>query len=174
MEYIAEIDDETALFINKYQKTELVRRGARELEWITGYPWVLQAPFSDISSSRYFFSAVAQVFYYLKIKVLDSTGAIVAFIILRFRDQHLTMPYAYFDPSNITAVFRVICHHIIALNAISFETCNEHLISELNKANFPVVVKRTRDRHSYISKSLANADVASLDLQDGDGDKAFT
>ena len=173
VEYLAEIDHDTALFIKKYEQNGLVRRGARELDWITQYPWVIQAPFQDGNSAKYFFSSIAKSFSYLKFRILDPDGAIKAFFILRLRDRHLTIPYAYFDNTDVDMVTRILCNHIIELDALSLETCNLHLIDQIGRIRFPIVRKSTRDRHSVISNALARGDIASIMLQDGDGDKAF-
>ena len=175
VEYLSEIDHDTARFIDKHQENNLVRRGAPELDWITRYPWVIQAPFSDVSTSKFFFSTVAKSFGYIKYRVLDFTGHIRAFVMLRLRDGRLHVPYLYFDMADAEMVTRSLCRHIIGLGVSSFETCNVQLVDQIRKIGFPVVTINVRDRHTRLSNELVRgADLNTICLQDGDGDKVFT
>ena len=175
VEYLAEIDQETGRFIDKYQKNELFRRGAAELDWITRYPWVIQAPFPDVNGSRFFFSSIARSFSYIKFRILDLNGRIRAFAMLKLRDGHLQVPYAYFDESDRGIVAGVLCHHMVGLGAKKFETCNARLVGEMKNIKFPIVKISVRDRHTRLSNELARgADLDAISLQDGDGDKVFT
>lgn len=175
IEYLAGIDDETARFIDEHQKNSFTKRGAAELEWITRYPWVLQAPTPDITTPKFFFSTVAKTFNYIKYRILDANGQIRAFILLRLRDDTLHIPYAYFDASDIKIVAHLLCYQLIELNAARFETCNSPLVDQMKKLGFPIVSIHVRDRHTRISNELAKgADLDAITLQDGDGDKVFT
>jgi hypothetical protein len=175
VEYISEIDHETARFIDKHQENNLVRRGAAELNWITRYPWVIQAPFPDVSTPKFFFSTVAKSFSYTQFRVLGPKGEIRAFVMLRLRDGQLQVPYVYFDRSDVDIVARLLCHHMIELRALKFETCNAALVGQIKKVKFPIVNISVRDRHTRISNELARgADLDAISLQDGDGDKALT
>lgn len=174
VEYLAEIDEETAHFIGQHQENELGRRGATELNWITRYPWVIQAPSSDVHASRFFFSTIAKTYTYMKYRVLNSDGEIVAFILLRLRDGRLHIPYAYFNDSYAEGIMSLLCHQIIQTGAFSFETCNEKLVQLIKNLKFPTLYISIRDRYTYISNELARgADLDSIRLQDGDGDKVF-
>jgi hypothetical protein len=175
VEYLAEIDKETALFIEKHQKNELIRRGAPELDWITRYPWVIQAPFPDVSTPKYFFSTVARSFCYIKYRIIDASGEIKAFVMLRLREGRLLVPYAYFEESDADIVGRFLCHQMIGLGVTKFETCNMLLINQIKKLNFPIASERSRDRNTVLSIGLAKgADLETIRLQDGDGDKVFS
>lgn len=110
----------------------------------------------------------------MKYRVLNSDGEIVAFILLRLRDGRLHIPYAYFNDSYAEGIMSLLCHQIIQTGAFSFETCNEKLVQLIKNLKFPTLYISIRDRYTYISNELARgADLDSIRLQDGDGDKVF-
>lgn len=175
VEYLAEIDDKTARFIEMHQENNISRRGAAELDWITRYPWVLQAPTPDITTPRFFFSTVAKTFSYVKYRILDREGEIRAFVLLRLRDGTLHIPYAYHDDADMQVVAHILCLQLIEFGAAKFETCNEALVDQIKQLKFPTVGTHVRDRHTRLSNELAKgADLDAITLQDGDGDKVFT
>jgi hypothetical protein len=94
---------------------------------------------------------------------------------LRLRDGQLNVPYAYFDVSDVDIVAPILCHQIIGLDVLKFETCNAHLVNQIKKIKFPILKIRRRDRHTTLSNELVSgAELDTIIIQDGDGDKVFT
>lgn len=173
-EYIREIDQETKQFIAKHRKNELARRDSLELDWIIKYPWVLSSPLRDKTSHRYHFSSVSDRFSYLSIKVFDSNDEMIGFVILKIRDNHLSIPYSYFDGKHAEQILYVIGYHMIEMDIDMFTTYNEDLIRNLSDTKFPYLYKSKTSRSSLISKKFKSEDLDNYCLQDGDGDCVFT
>jgi hypothetical protein len=115
VEYVAEVDPETADFVGKLQDRDLSRRGAPELNWIAQYPWILSAPLEQGRSKNFYFSATAKESVCLMLKVYDSKGLMIGFIMLRLIDGQLKVPYCYMHSDRAEEVFRVIGEHAVTL-----------------------------------------------------------
>ncbi|OGU90397.1 MAG: hypothetical protein A2220_06135 [Ignavibacteria bacterium RIFOXYA2_FULL_35_10] len=173
-EYISEIDNQTQEFIKSYRKNELIAREKVELDWLTKYPWIINAPINDKIAEKYKFLSVAKSFYYLKIKIFNDNSDMTGFIILRKRDKELTIPYFYFKPENIQDIIKVIIHHIGLLKVDVFFTKNEELQSHLKDINFPYIYIKKNKKYTYLTKKFSSIDFSKYHLQDGDADISFT
>jgi len=174
VEYINRIDEQTRQFIADRQKDELSRRNQEELNWVLMYPWVLSAPLGDRTSSRYRFSSVSEKFQYLLVKVFNSDDEMVAFIVLQVRDNVVKTPYFYYNDKYLKHAVYIIGCHIIELNAAVLLTCNSDIATNLWSGGFPCLHKRKMNRESIISRKFEGVDFGKYQLQDGDGDCAFT
>jgi hypothetical protein len=176
LEYINEIDEETHDFILKNGHGELTRRSKEELDWILRYSWVLEAPFDDLTSTKFFFSTVSRRFSYYALKIFGNDGQLVGFIMLRLRDTELQIPYFYCldESSCLKRVCEVVLFHLIKLNVEKLKTFNQRLIKGLESMDFPVTSSEHQVRKCYISKKVSIERVRKMMIQDGDGDNTFT
>ncbi len=173
-EYISEIDAETNEFIEKYRKNELIARGMDELNLITKYPWVINAPADDMISKRYSFLSVAKSFYYLQIKVFNDKNDMIGFLLLRKRNSELSIPYCYLNDEYKTDVLKVLILHICMLRANMFIIKNDELTTYLKDVKIPHIYLKKNKRYAYITTKFKDIDFSKYHLQDGDGDAAFT
>ncbi|MFY9397996.1 MAG: GNAT family N-acetyltransferase [Desulfomonilia bacterium] len=174
VEFVAEIDHQTDRFIHEHRERELYRRGAEELNWAIRYPWVLPAPFADRTASRYYFSSLAKRFFHLNAKVYDHEKRMVGFVMFRVRDNHMTIPYIYYERSALERVVNLIGRCIVELGIDSFTTYNQEIMSSLISFRFPYLFQINRSRNYYISTALDGTILGSHVFQDGTGDTIFT
>jgi GNAT superfamily N-acetyltransferase len=173
IQYINEIDTETAQFISLHQKDQFIRRGKAELDWMLKNPWVLSAPAPDEISRKYHFTATARQFAYFAVKMFDDNGCLCGFLMLSFRDGHLKVPYCYVLPDQSAHALAVIYNHAITLGATMVTAFQPALVELMrNDPASPFFIRRTVRRHYIISKVFTvNGDVH---VQDGDADAGFT
>jgi hypothetical protein len=171
---VEEVDDETESFIQKRNRTELTRRGRDELNWMINYPWVVADPARKSEAARYYFSSVADRFSFECLQVRDAKMTMLGFVILRIRGSHVAVPYACFDPPNATLIAQVICREVVNLNASRLTLYNPLLLKCLEGLAVPTVYRRHKIRTLVVSDHFSDIDLSVTQLQDGDGDCAFT
>ena len=166
------------MFIKKHHETstklELFKRESKELNWIIKYPWILSVPLKDdIIKDRYHFSSLSHLFKLLNIKIYNSRKEIIGFVILKIRDNELTIPYSYFHTKNSKIINNVIIKHIIELNIDMAYFTNQSLIDEFKKLKYPILYKWKNTRTRYISSKFKKIDMNYYKVQDGDADAVF-
>jgi len=174
VEYVTEIDEETAGFIEANREDELTRRGAPELSWIAKYPWVLTAPLQDRNRARYAFSSACRRFERLNVKVLSSGNEMIGFVMLRLRDRDLAVPYVYWRDGALDEIARVVLSHMEPLAAWSLTVFNQNLANKLIRIARPYMRRRGCVRRWVVAKRCEELLAGRCVLQDGDGDCAFT
>ncbi|MCI5084177.1 MAG: GNAT family N-acetyltransferase [Saprospiraceae bacterium] len=175
IEYLPLVDEETAHWIEAYQSNSLFGRKATELNWMLQYPWVLSAPSADRDSVRYHFTAVEPCFQFVPIKLRDKSGKIVAFLIFARRNQQLKLPYCYLKKAALPLVVQLIQDHILQWRIHTFSTYHPDLTEYLRKHKGWGLFQKTIRRSYLISTTFEMAGTANYsEIQDGDGDGAFT
>jgi GNAT superfamily N-acetyltransferase len=172
-EFISCIDDEIEKFIEEHQDNELSRRGMNELNWILQYPWLVPSPVNDEIGRKYYFMSSAKRHFYLNVKVLGDEGQMIGLLMLKVRNNHLRIPYAYFDDADAREIMRVVCLFLVEMNMELFTIHNKQLRKAFSQAGFPAMYIRKAALPSYISKKFISLDATKYVLQDGDGDLAF-
>ena len=175
-EYLGEIDAEAAAFIAAHQAGELTRRGQEELNWLLKYPWVLSGPVADAQQARYHFTALAQRFEFLALRLRDAQGAMAGLLILSVRDGHLRVPYAYLTEAARPEAVRLLLRHMLTLGLDRLTLHHPELVATIRNMRTPFWLIRPF-RTAYILSQRFADDYAAhgpLRIQDGDGDKAFT
>lgn len=173
VEYIAEVDSQTANFIAQFQGHEICRRSASEMNWIAQHPWVLAAPIAKKGESAFYFSATARESICLMIKVFSADNIMIGFVMLRLIDGKLTIPFCYMPKQYANQMFRVIGEHAVALRAHTLTICRAELRESLTQLKFPCIA-RTKESRSWILGSVYGANFrGEFEMQDGDGDCAF-
>ncbi|MEM7373067.1 MAG: GNAT family N-acetyltransferase [Bacteroidota bacterium] len=174
-EYLSEIDGPTEAFIRSFQKEELFRRGASELNWMLHHPWVLSAPAKDEPAQRYYFTSVANRFDFLAMRVYGPENRLAAVLIFAIRDTHLKLPYAYFSEADSELVLKVILHHMLQMRLDMLTVYHPVLTQAIRQYSTPFYLTRPFSRHYLISTRFeAGLRTHARTLQDGDGDCAFT
>ncbi len=173
-EYINNIDNSTKTLVNSHNKNNLTKRTKPELDWIITYPWILTAPLKNDEDKRYEFSVSDKRFLTLNIKVFYKTN-LVGFIMLNIRNNHMRIPYFYCDTEKINIISQTILEHIKKLKIDYITVFNSELINELKKSS-QFFYKKTQNRTFLITEKLLEnfPEVKNYDLQDGEGDSAFT
>ena len=175
IEYLHEIDNETAQFISQRSKNNLSQKSKTVMDWIKKYPWVLSTPFKDEMSRRYEFSAVSGNFNQLFIKIVNNENKIVAFLMLTVHGRHLKTPYLFFDSSYGGVVRKVILAHLLNLKVRTFTTYHPELVKVLKSERNPFILVRKITHNTLITKELLQKvqDAGKYVLMEGDGDYAF-
>jgi hypothetical protein len=174
LEYILEIDPQTADFLKKKQVSDLTRKGAAELTWIANNPWVLSAPLDGGAREKYYFSSTAKQSACFMFKVFDSRDEMVGFAMLRLIDGHLTVPYCCSSEGHGDQIFRVIGEHVVELPVDSMTLCRPELKDSMQRLKIPCLARLKRRQAWIIGRGMfSGSSPTELDMQDGDGDCAF-
>jgi GNAT superfamily N-acetyltransferase len=173
-EYIDHIDDEINEFIISKQENQLFKRKKEELNWIINNPWILSALQKDYLNKKYYFSSTDKSFHFHSLKVRNSNEKLIAFMIFTERDNTLKLPYLYHD-NCIDSIIQVINYHLLKWGIKTFTTFNPELGHQLRNTKSPAILKKEVMRN-YMVSSILRAEIFNYDIeiQDGDGDCAFT
>ena len=172
-EYTNIVNKEIYDFVKQNRKTELFRRGIDSLNWLLNYKWVFNGPLNDRLSKRYRFSSVISKLEFFPIKLYNSKE-MIGFVIIRIRNERITMPYIYYKKEGLKHIANLICYHIIELNAYSLELYHPDLIDEINKSKFPFIYKKVSKRKIIITKKYEHINFQKFQIQLGDGEGAYT
>ncbi|MCX6245530.1 MAG: GNAT family N-acetyltransferase [Bacteroidetes bacterium] len=170
-EYVEEISDETSAFIDSCNDRYLSRRGKPELEWINRYPWVIEQDKPDADSRRYYFSSVSKRFFYQMIEFRNAEGAVAGFLMLSIRDNHLTVPYAFFRSGMETTLVKFLFNTMLDFQLNMLTIFQPELSEEIRKKKTPFIFKKKIVKPYFLPKTM---EFPELDFQDGDGDVVFT
>lgn len=169
-DYVEEIGPETEEFINICNSSYSIKRGKPELEWINRYPWVLEQE-EDADSRRYYFSSVSKRFFYQNIEFRNESGKISAFLMLSIRNNHLTVPYAFFLNGMESVLVRFLFNTMLDYQLNMLTVFHPQLSEVIRKTRSPFLYKKKIIRPYFIPKTL---DFPEPAFQDGDGDCVFT
>ena len=174
---VDKIDEEILTFIQPFQKSAFTKKTKEDFDWQANFPWIINSVEAREDQKRYYFSSFAKRFKIVYLKFFKEEK-LIGFLILTIRDNALRIPFVYFDEKN-DAIARGITAHILnfmtveKLNTIhiSNKVLTENILSE--KHNFFLI--RKMNKECFISnKIMENVPHHSVNLQDGDGDAAFT
>ena len=169
-DYVEGISSEAEDLINQCNDKYLNRRGKPEFEWIQNYPWVLEQE-EDKESRRYYFSSVSKRFFYQNIEFRNNNGKVIAFVMLSIRNNHLTVPYAFFKEGCESILIKFLFNTMLDYQLNMITIFHPVLIEELKKVRSPFIFRKKVIRPYFIPKTL---DLPGLYFQDGDGDCVFT
>ena len=173
-EPLTEIDNSLDGYIRSKQKDQFERRTAAELNWIIKYLWLKESPPTD-ESRRYHFSSVADRFRNLCYKLTDN-GEIKGYLHFTIRDNHLKIPYAYFDPECMPDVVQHIYQIMGEYKLNMLTVFHPDLVAFFRSNTSRFIYNRDIRRHYIITKALDVyfSQKEKLIIQDGDADCAFT
>ncbi|MEZ4911240.1 MAG: GNAT family N-acetyltransferase [Saprospiraceae bacterium] len=168
------IDNECIHFIHQCSQFSLCRRGPEELHWILQFPWVLSAPEKSDLDKKYYFSSTAKEFSYRALKVKNTDGKLIAFMIFTVMDKNLKLPYLYHN-GFIDRVIDVINFCIISWQIKTFTVFHPELSQRLNSSKTAAILSKPIQRSYMVSKGLKDYFTKmDNDVSDGDGDCCFT
>jgi GNAT superfamily N-acetyltransferase len=169
-EYVEEISQEAGELINNCNQRYLIKRGKQELEWINSYPWVLEQE-EDTDSRRYYFSSVSKRFFYQNVEFRNEAGTVTGFLMLSIRNNHLTVPYAFFIEGMESPLVIFLFNTMLDYQLNMLTVFHPQLSEEIRKTKSPFLFKKKVLRPYFLPKTL---DLPELAFQDGDGDCVFT
>ncbi|MDZ4682229.1 MAG: GNAT family N-acetyltransferase [Saprospiraceae bacterium] len=174
LEYVREVDEEAATFIEHTRSAKGFQKGAAELNWVFQNPWVLSAPEKDDFGKRYHFSSTDQSFDFYGIKIKNQKNQLLAFLVFSKRNRFLKLPFCYVE-REIDAVLQVVAFHLHRWRVNVFTVFHPALVERLRQRKSLFFLKREVRRHYLISKvfELENCG-ENFEIQDGDGDCGFT
>lgn len=173
IEYVSFIDEEINEFIKPKLVNEVFQRQKEELNWVIEYPWVLSSPKIDDFNKRFYFSSIDNSFEYFSIKIKNKKNKITAFLILTKRNNTLKMPYCYYEKNSELEVVNVINEQLLKLKICTF-TCFHKDISKLLLENKTISLYKKKIVRKYLISKNLPFNETNFNIQDGDGDCAFT
>ncbi len=171
VEQVNGLDHDVHQFIMSLNQEEHMRRGKSELEWILANKWLIQSASPTEESKRYYFSLVAQRFFYRCLKFYNRKDELAGFMILSVRNNHLTIPYFFGTGEIHDEVVRYIVRTMLELKLNMVTVFHPALSREIRNAGTPFLQKRAI-RRPYLASTEIN--ISGLNFQDGDGDSVFT
>ncbi|MEJ2164987.1 MAG: GNAT family N-acetyltransferase [Desulfobacterales bacterium] len=172
-EYIAAVDEQTDRFIKQHHRHDLTRKEKSDLSWIMNNPWILSAPLKDSASKRYYFLSRADRFHYLGVKVFEHPNEMIGFVLLKVRDDRMSVVYAYFEPRHAASITAAACLHALTMDVSVLSLYDEQLAAGFSGLGCPCWSVRKNSRGFSLSKKFADIPLVNCRLQGGDGDLAF-
>ena len=172
-EYISRIDEETGQFIERHHRQDLTRKGRADLNWIMAYPWILTAPVKDSASRKYYFSSLAGRFVYLGVKVLEQNNGVVGFLLLKVRDDRMSVMYSYFENHRTSLIAAAVIYHALAMEVSTLCLYDERLVAGFSESGCPCWSAGAVSRGFLLSKAFADMPLSDCRIHGGDGDLAF-
>jgi GNAT superfamily N-acetyltransferase len=170
-EYVEEISDGASALMDECNNRYLSRRGKAELEWINRYPWVLEQAEEDSDSRRYYFSSVSNRFFYQNVEFRDASGNVTGFLMISVRDNHLTVPYAFFRDGMEESLVKFLFNTMLDFQLNMLTVFHPRLSGEIRKRRTPFIFKKKVVRPYFLPRTMEFPELA---FQDGDGDCVFT
>lgn len=171
---LSQFDEESIAFIQKKNQRASFRRNVKVLEWLLENPWLGNQSQDQSDAGRYHFSVYSALFRFSILKIKKNTQ-VQAIVLLAERDRALKIPYCWLAENAEAQVVRNICNYMVQQKLNMLTLYQETLIPFLKKEKTPFYLKRTFKRHYLISKKIEKPDHSSpIQIQDGDGDCAFT
>ena len=171
-QFISDLDSSIISLIQQESTRELIRRGEEEFNWIHDYPWVIQGE-PEPFTKRYSFTSHARRFEHHRVKITES-NQIRAFLIITIRENHLKVPYLYYNTGSLSYVMDFLLHFMISSRVHYISVFRKDLAEYLIKYRTPMIWKKRIARYTAVSKDLAGILPVDYQLQDGDGDSVFT
>ena len=173
LEYIGEVDDQTAAYINQRNRKEMIKRGGTEFNWIHKYPWILLAPPLNEADTHYDFQSIAQNRHErLNIKVYNSEHNLIGFLFLVITDDQMRVPYYYCDAEDLAILSRAILFHALYFKVSMLTIFQPELLQSVKKSGQHLISIK------YPKEIIATQSLLKLfgegEFQDGDGDWIFS
>jgi hypothetical protein len=171
-EFVNNWDPSISELIRHGSAMELIRRGEAEFDWIRDNPWILQGN-PDENARRYHFSSYIKRFEHKRVKI-SRGNKVIAFLIVTLRDNHLKVPYLYYDKGAMPEILNFLIHHMISVHARFISVFRDDISEYLLNSRTPMIWKKRIARYTAISKEISGLLPEGYILQDGDGDAVFT
>ena len=172
-EYISAIDEEADRFIQRHHQQDLTRKGKSDFNWIMNNPWLLSAPLKDAASKKYYFSSRADRFSYLGVKVFEHHTEMMGFLLLKVRNDRMSVVYSYFDNRHAASITAAAFHHALVMDVSILSLYDEQLVTNFSGLGCPCWSANKNSRGFSLSKAFGDILPANYRLQGGDGDLVF-
>ena len=170
--FIWDLDPGIAGLMQKESTGDLIGRGEAELNWIRDYPWISHVK-DKVYASRYNFTYYARRFEHHRIKITEN-NQIKAFLIITIRNNHLKVPYLFYEKDSLSQVMNFLLHFMITSRIHYISVFRKDLAEFLFKNPAPMIWKKRIPRYTAISKDIFSILPEEYQSQDGDGDCVFT
>ncbi|MCF8371739.1 MAG: hypothetical protein K9H64_08950 [Bacteroidales bacterium] len=168
------IDDEIGRFINQHQNKEYFKRSATEFNWMLHHPWVLENDERAWKEAKkYYFSSAKLLFRYHCLN-FRKNKKLVAFAILRQRNQAFTLPYIYAEKGSELEVLKGLYEFLLQHQAVELTVFHRLFVEVIKENDNPFFYMRELPKDFAVSNELSHIMDQHKILQDGDGDYAFT
>lgn len=174
IEILNSLDQQLHTFIEQHSQQEFIRRSALEMEWILSHPWIkTPKEASPADAFNYPFSHIVGHFqqYFLHLSTNEKTTGL---LLISIRDTHMKVPYAWFDEKDAELILKVIYQQALQKKATTLTLFRPSLVEAMQTAPHPFIFRKSIRRLVAISRELSDLYRQYPDLQDGDGDVAFT
>lgn len=177
LEYLSHFNPADKKLIATLNHDTAFQRADYEFDWISKFPWVIQAEVADIHSSRYFFSCLVKEFNQWWVRVYDITSNAYALALMQLRDGELTVPYMFSPDQGTSLQFANYCRYLIKRKRIISFTCFYPEVTNLvRQQSNDILWQKTVEKGFLTTKVLKDrlgSEPAGA-VHPGDGDAVFT
>jgi hypothetical protein len=169
--------DEIIKFLKPYKSKELFQRDSNTYKWIQKQPWIHTNNDTKAQSKNYHFSSYAKYYDSNFYQISDSkTQHIIAVINISIRDQHLKIPYLYFDKLHVDIIADFVFQQCEKYQINYVTSYNSDLNTCLLKGKQPFLKYKKFEQNYFATKPIFEAfpEIRNLEVQTGDGDGVFT
>jgi hypothetical protein len=97
----------------------------------------------------------------------------VGFLMLKVRDDRMSVVYAHFEDRHAPSVAAAALYHALTMDVSTLSLYDERLVKSAAGLRCPCWATRSVSRGFFLSKAFADAPLADCRLHGGDGDFAF-
>ena len=134
-------------------------------------PWILPAPLKDSAGQRYYFASRADRFSYLGVKVFEHHNAMVGFLLLKVRNDRMSVVYCYFERRQAASITAAALHHALAMDVSILSIYDQQMAASFSELRCPCWSVKKKSRGFSLSKAFDDIPLAEDGrLQGGDGD----
>lgn len=165
------IDEELNQFIQNHSSNYFLKQDGDKINWIRQNKWLTEQ--KDHPDENYPFSLYTNSFRQ-EFMVISKNGKTVALLFVNHRDNHVSIPYAYFNDDFILEVLILFIDYLMKLKADSLVVFNPKILNVLDQIHVPAIKSLRLIRYSGYSYTIKNLFSEERTFQDGEGDVAFT
>lgn len=169
-EYHSNSNDVATKILEISEEDNCILRGKEELDWILKYPWLIEGATTDYNSNRYYFSLLSKRFFYQLISFSTAKNERTDFLLLKIRDNEISIPYIFSDKSALDTIALFIIYTMKELKINMVTTYDSDLALALKRHRKYFIFTKKIKKPYLISKKIV---LDKLSFQDGDGDCVF-
>jgi len=168
------IDTETQAFIEGNNKNNPFLRNEKEINHALSFPWIIEKNKTDKSEEKYYFSSYAKRFKYVNIKVYDENSEISAFLLLKIRNNSMTIPYTFFEKNELNKLIQIIYFYIKKHRINHLTTYNSAINTKLLKQKRLILFSKEMQKKFFATNKIKNIFNKKNNFYAGDGDNLYT
>jgi hypothetical protein len=178
LEYIQQVDNESAEFIYKWKSKEITNRSPGEMDFVLQYPWVIPNVLKDDINSKYFFSSTANPFININLKIYNKQDMMIGYVMILIKGKELKIPYLYYEQGSENLILKVLLKHMSKLKLNMMTVYHEKFAHYIKKHFTFFLMKKNMKQdyfatHQIVKKFNEFPNKEDVLFQDGDGDPAF-